>query len=177
MDCDKTEKGIFHNCENAMFMSATLLPEVEEGTGWQNIGCCSENIYLFRARFSRSNMLLSLALLLGISTAISSLPQPWFGLFFCIFVIVDCFDLSIFYHTVKSFYTLTSTFGSWDLSPRIVNRKNERHCQILSSSTMVWSSSANIVITNQEARESIKISIFMMPSHLIFVTTITATGG
>ena len=73
-----------------------------------------------------------------------------------------------------SFYTLASTFGSWDLSPRIVNRKNERHCQILSSSTMVWSSSANIVITNQEARESIKISIFMMPSHLIFVTTITA---
>ena len=135
---------------------------------------CSENISLFRARFSRSNMLLSLALLLGISTAISSLPQPWFGLFFCIFVIVDCFDLSIFYHTVKSFYTLTSTFGSWDLSPRIVNRKNERHCQILSSSTMVWSASANIVITNQEARESIKISIFMMPSHLIFVTTITA---
>ena len=33
MDCDATEKGIFHNCENAMFMSATLLPEVEAGTG------------------------------------------------------------------------------------------------------------------------------------------------
>ena len=111
----------------------------------------------------------------------SLLPSPLFlnpGLVtFCIFVIVDCFDLSIFYHTGKSIYTLASTFGSWDLSPRILNRTNEKHCQILSSSTMVWSSSANIVITNQEARESIKISIFMMPSHLIFVTTITATGG
>ena len=85
MDCDATEKGLIHNCENAMFISATLLPEVEAGTGWQNIAWCSENIFLFRARFSRSNMLLSLALLLGISTAISSLPQPWFGHFlhFC----------------------------------------------------------------------------------------------
>ena len=141
MDCDKTEKGSVR------------------WTGWQNIAWCSENISLFRARFSRSNMLLSLALLLGISTAISSLPQPWFGLFFCIFVIVDCFDLSNFYYTVKSFYTLTSTFWSWDLPPRIENRTNKKHCHLLSSSTMVWSSSANIVITNQEARESMKIII------------------
>ena len=138
---------------------------------------CSENISLFRARFSRSNMLLSLALLLGISTAISSLPQPWFGLFFCIFVIVDCFDLSIFYYTVKSFYTLTSTFWSWDLPPRIENRTNKKHCHLLSSSTMVWSYSANIVITNQEAREIIKhCQRHNGPEDWVLLTKVTYLG-
>ena len=109
MDCDATEKGILKMWKCNVHERHSLA----RGGGGDRLTeyWCSENISLFRARFSRSNMLLSLALLLGISTAISSLPQPWFGLFFCIFVIVDCFDLSNFYYTVKSFYTLTITFG------------------------------------------------------------------
>ena len=172
MDCDTTEKGIIHvKCKRSW--APLSCQRWRRGQVDRILVLRKHPFFLFRARFSRSNMLLSLALLLGISTAISSLPQPWFGLFFWIFVIIDCFDLIIFQYTVKSIYTLTSTFWSWDLPPRIENRTNKKHCHLLSSSTMVWSYSANIVITNQEAIESIKniSSIFMMPVHLIFVTT------